>query len=106
MASVVAQLDQVAVGIEQVDGGAEATRPGLLTRALHVADVVERVAEGQLGRPHRAKVASNSSGERAKARCSPPSVPQGASCNVVSGLTRMTENGPSSPSWPKPMISV
>ena len=42
----------------------------------------------------RAKAASNSSGESAKARWSPPSVPQGASCRVVSGLTRMTENGP------------
>ena len=47
-----AQLDQVAVGVEQVDGGPEAARPGLLARALHVAHVVERVAVGQPGRPH------------------------------------------------------
>ena len=46
-ASVVAQLDEVAVGVEQVHRGAEAARPGLLPRALHVAHVVERVAVGQ-----------------------------------------------------------
>ena len=49
--SVVAQLDQVAVGVEQVERGRQAARPGLLARAPHVAHVVERVAEGQLGLP-------------------------------------------------------
>ena len=42
----------------------------------------------------------------AKARCSPPSVPQGASCSVQSGVTRMTENGSRSPSYARPRISV
>ena len=46
------ELDKVAVGIEQVHGGAQASRPGLLPWALHVAHVVERVAEGDPGGPH------------------------------------------------------
>ena len=100
------QFDQVAVGVEQVQGGAEAARPGLLPRTFHVAHIVEELPKGSPAALTRSKAASNSSGETAKARWSPPSVPQGASCNVVSGLTRMTENGPTSPSSAKPMTSV
>lgn len=42
-----AQLDEVAVGVEEVDRGAGAAGARLLARTLHVAHVVEGIPEGQ-----------------------------------------------------------
>ncbi len=93
-ASVVAQLDQVAVGIEQVDGGSVATGACLLTGSLHVAHVVDpsrRRDGGRLDPGESGVEFLQVRGRRpddGRPRC-----PTAPSCSVVSGLTRMTENG-------------
>ena len=97
--SVVAQLDQVPLGSNRYTVG-PGHAPGLLARALHVADVVERVAVGDAGRRIRRRRRRTPGRERRpggrRPRC--PTAPAAA----WSGLTRMTENGPSSPSCRSP----
>ena len=75
--SVVAQLDQVVVGVEQVDRRSLAAYAGLFTRALHVAHVVEGVAEGQLGRPHPGEGGIELLGRRRRPGAGRPPFPTG-----------------------------
>ncbi len=96
-----AQLDQMTVGVEGVDGRSEAARPGLLAWTAHVAHSMEGVPARD-GSPNTEEGGVEFLGRERKGQVSAALCPQGADCRVVSGLTRITETGRSSPSWPKP----
>ncbi len=96
----------MATGIEEVHGLPQTSRPALAAGPSHVGDVVVRVTVRDSGRTDSGERCLELVGRKYESQMMTTLGAHAASCNVISGLILITENGASSPSWTNPMTSA